>query len=276
LYAFVDIDGTLVSGESAIPGAAKALSELRSCVHGLRLVTNQSKEGAGATLARLQAQGFEVGTRDIFGTLAAVRRFVDQKQLRPLFLLTDAALLEFEGVPTHEPNAVVVGTAPEDFHYERLNEAARVLLRDERSELIACNKGRYFGRNDGLSLMAGPFVAALEFATGRQAIVVGKPSRAFFEEALLDVVAGSGTGAVADAVDVEGGLARCVMIGDDAVDDVQGAMDVGMKAILVRTGKYREGDEARFRTPPLAIVDDVAAAVAFLRSEGLLEGRLGG
>lgn len=35
----------------------------------------------------------------------------------------------------------------------------------------------------------------------------------------------------------------------------EGAMDVGMRAILVRTGKYRVGDEELCRPAPLAVVD---------------------
>uniref|UniRef100_A0A7S2HLI8 Phospholysine phosphohistidine inorganic pyrophosphate phosphatase n=1 Tax=Alexandrium andersonii TaxID=327968 RepID=A0A7S2HLI8_9DINO len=110
--------------------------------------------------------------------------------------------------------------------------------------------------------MAGPFAAALEFSTGKTAVVVGKPSSAFFHAAVADVGC---------AVDVPALLPECVMIGDDAVDDVQGAMDAGMRAILVRTGKYQAGDEERCRTPPLAVVDSFPDAVDFLHREGLLD-----
>merc|ERR1712039_215316 len=123
----------------------------------------------------------------------------------------------------------------------------RVLLAHEDSRLVAVNKGRYFQRPDGLAMQAGPFVAALEFATGRDAVVIGKPSRVFFDAAARDA-----------AGEVSPDSRHCVMIGDDALDDVQGAMDAGMQAILVRTGKYRSGDEARCRTPPLAVVDNFA------------------
>lgn len=260
----MDIDGTLADGGRAIPGAVEALASLKASVRGVRLVTNQSQEANAATLSRLHSEGFQVESRELFGTLAAVRRLIDQQQLRPLFLLNDAALPEFAGVPTHEPNAVVVGTAPAELHYERLSEAMRALLNDEGSQLIACNKGRYFRRHDGFAMMAGPFVAALEYATGRQALVVGKPNQDFFHAAVRDA-AGS------EELPAEL-LRQCVMIGDDARDDVQGAMDAGMQAILLRTGKYRPGDEDRLPRPPLFVAADIAEAVAFLRSEGLAQG----
>lgn len=36
---------------------------------------------------------------------------------------------------------------------------------------------------------------------------------------------------------------KIVMIGDDVRDDVNGALGIGYNAILVKTGKYRQGDE---------------------------------
>jgi ribonucleotide monophosphatase NagD (HAD superfamily) len=87
---------------------------------------------------------------------------------------------------------------------------------------------------DGLSLSAGPFVRALEFATNKKATIVGKPSKTFFELALMDM--GLEAGQVA-------------MIGDDITTDMGGARSMGMQGILVRTGKYREdaGEPAGIR-----------------------------
>ena len=100
------------------------------------------------------------------------------------------------------------------------------------AELIALQKNRYWETSEGLSLDAGPFVSALEYATGREAEVVGKPSPAFFELALGEL------GVSAD---------RAAMVGDDVEADVGGAMDAGLAGILVRTGKYREDLVARER-----------------------------
>lgn len=36
-------------------------------------------------------------------------------------------------------------------------------------------------------------------------------------------------------------------------DDVKGAMDTGLKGILVQTGKYRDGDENKISPPPTAV-----------------------
>eukprot|EP00449_Zooxanthella_nutricula_P057933 CAMPEP_0198583226 /NCGR_PEP_ID=MMETSP1462-20131121/126492_1 /TAXON_ID=1333877 /ORGANISM="Brandtodinium nutriculum, Strain RCC3387" /LENGTH=244 /DNA_ID=CAMNT_0044314637 /DNA_START=140 /DNA_END=874 /DNA_ORIENTATION=+ len=240
-----------------------AFDGLRGSVGGLRLLTNQSQEPSAATLARLKDNGFHVEPHEFFGTLAACRRLVDSQALRPMFLLSDEAMADFDGVPTHEPNAVIVGTAAGQLHYERLGEALRVLLNAEGSQLIACNKGRYFRGRDGFALMAGPFVAALEYAAGCEAVVVGKPSQDFFHAAVRDV-------AEVDNAGLSKVLPHCVMIGDDWKDDMLGAMDAGMQAILLRTGKYRPRDEEKLPRPPLYVANDISDALGFLRREGLL------
>ncbi|CAK9005257.1 unnamed protein product [Durusdinium trenchii] len=239
-------------------------------------------------MRKLQRLNFDVRPGEVFSALSAARALVEQQQLKPLCLLAPEAMEEFQDFPASEATAVVVGTAPlaqngalphgagggargehwvkppgaatnapQQMHYARLTEAMRVLLEKAWRCRRFVNKGRYFREAGEFQMMAGPFVAALEYATGKLARVVGKPSPDFFH-----CVASAAHGDApyrADAV---------VMVGDDVRDDIQGAMDVGMQAILVRTGKYRPGDEKLCRTPPLAVVDCLADAVAFLEEKG--------
>ena len=95
---------------------------------------------------------------------------------------------------------------------------------------------------DGLSLSAGPFVAALEYATGETAMVVGKPARAFFDLALRDM------GLPADGV---------VMVGDDILTDIGGAQAAGMRGVLVRTGKFRADALEKSGVRPAAVINSV-------------------
>ena len=69
--------------------------------------------------------------------------------------------------------------------YSPTTSLPRLLL--DGGKLIAIHKTRYFERGDGLALGPGPFVAALEFASGRVAEVVGKPEPAFFSSVLRDI-----------------------------------------------------------------------------------------
>mgnify|MGYP001133514433 CR=1 FL=1 len=138
----------------------------------------------------------------------------------------------------------------------QLNAAFRLLNSNPDAAFIALNKSRYYERTDGLALGAGAFVSALEFSTGRTAEVVGKPSRSFFHTVLSRLGASPAT---------------AVMIGDDALDDVFGAQEAGLAGILVKTGKYRSGDETRAPTPPDAVCDSFTHAVDALIASGLLD-----
>jgi HAD superfamily hydrolase (TIGR01458 family) len=138
-------------------------------------------------------------------------------------------------------DAVIVGDLGAAFGYDVLNHAFRLVM--DGAELIALQKNRYWMRADGLSLDVGPFVAAIEFATGREAYVVGKPARGFFEQVLADVGVSP---------------AAAAMVGDDIESDIGGALGVGLAAILVRTGKYREERVRESSIEPTAVVDSIA------------------
>lgn len=125
-------------------------------------------------------------------------------------------------------NAVVIGDAGNAIHYENLDAAFQLLMGG--AELIAIGDNRYFKGDDGLHLDVGPFVRALEHAASKQALIIGKPSTPFFEMVLHD--------AQLSAENV-------MMFGDDIYGDIQGALAAGMQACLVRSGKYRVGDEDR-------------------------------
>jgi HAD superfamily hydrolase (TIGR01458 family) len=117
------------------------------------------------------------------------------------------------------------------------------------AELVALQKNRFWLTPEGLSLDVGPFVAALEYATGRTAHVVGKPARAFFLQPLSEL-----------GVEPRAAL----MVGDDIHSDIGGALDAGLRAVLVRTGKYRADVVGASGIDPTAVVDSIAGVPALL------------
>ncbi|NWU97643.1 HDHD2 protein, partial [Upupa epops] len=130
------------------------------------------------------------------------------------------------------------------FLYFLLRSIPRLVL--DGAPLIAIHKARYFKKKDGLSLGPGPFVVGLEYATDSKATVVGKPEKTFFLEALR------GTDCAPE---------EAVMIGDDCRDDVGGAQNVGMRGILVKTGKYRPADEDKINPAPYLTCENFPVAV---------------
>ncbi|KAG6334339.1 hypothetical protein ID866_4751 [Astraeus odoratus] len=151
-------------------------------------------------------------------------------------------------------DGVVVGLAPSLLDYEHLNAAFRILIGEYDKQkstlartplLIALHKAKYLqGTDHALSLGPGPFVSALEEATSTRALIVGKPTKLFFETVISgfgDKIAEKDSGGIGDRQ-------RCVIaiIGDDISTDLgEGAIELGLWRVLVKTGKYRSGDEVR-------------------------------
>jgi HAD superfamily hydrolase (TIGR01458 family) len=241
----LDLDGVLYVEDEAIAGAREAVERLRSGGLALRFVTNTTAHSRVRTLDKLTRLGFAVDEQELVTPAAiAVRHCRERGHRRVELVMNDEVKRDFAELEqaVGEADAVIVGDLGPAFGYDVLNRAFRHLM--EGAELIALQKNRYWMRTDGLSLDVGPFVAALEYASGREAYVVGKPARAFFEEILADL----GVDATAAA-----------MVGDDIESDIGGALDAGLTAVLVRTGKYRKEAVHASGIEPSATVDTIAA-----------------
>ncbi|MGE5471500.1 MAG: TIGR01458 family HAD-type hydrolase [Bacteroidota bacterium] len=242
----IDLAGVLHIDDQAIPGAIEALQALRASGLPLRFLTNTTRSPRNRIVANLQKMGFVIAAEEIQTAVLATRHLVEQRGLRPHYLVHPDIVDEI-GHSHPEPDAVVLGDAGHHFTYQALNQAFRLLMQGLPFMVMARN--RYFKEKDGLTLDMGAFVAGLEYSSGRRAEVVGKPAAPFFLSALdeLGVVPG-----------------RAVLIGDDLSDDIGGAQTAGIPGILVRTGKFRAGDDTHPETRPAAVVADFSAAVARL------------
>ncbi|MBW2452035.1 MAG: TIGR01458 family HAD-type hydrolase [Deltaproteobacteria bacterium] len=240
----IDLSGTVYQGNELIPGADKALDLIRSKNIPVRFITNSSRTPRSAILQKLRRMGFELNDSDLFTAPKAVAEYLREHSLSPKLLVHPELRPEFDEFPSVSPNAVVICDAAHEFTYDNLNQAFRLLL--DGAPLLAVGDNRYFKDNDGFSLDAGPFAKALEYAADCEAVFLGKPSPAFFH------TAASGLGL---------SFRNIMMVGDDVLSDINGALKVGMKASLVRTGKYRSGDERRINAPGACICKNLFEAV---------------
>jgi phospholysine phosphohistidine inorganic pyrophosphate phosphatase len=250
----IDLDGTLYVGDRTVPGAPAAVAALRSAGIPVCFATNTTRRPRSALVSRLGDMGFEIGADELHtAPLAAARWLERQGARRVSLLLAEATFEEFAGFERddREPDHVVVGDLAEAWSFEVLNTAFRALTRGAR--LVAIQKNRSWDAGQGLQLDAGPFVAALEYATGQQAVVVGKPSPAFFDTA---------------AAALRAPPERIVVVGDSLVNDVRGGHQAGCLGVAVRTGTFREEDLAALECPPDAVLDSIAYLPGWLGVPG--------
>lgn len=92
----------------------------------IKFVTNTTKESKRILHDRLTRIGFDINRDEIFTSLTAARQLIDKRALRPYMLIANAAHEEFAEVSSQDPNAVLVGLAPECFDYEHMTAAMRL------------------------------------------------------------------------------------------------------------------------------------------------------
>ncbi len=248
----LDLDGVLYVEGELLPGADEAVRGLRGAGMALRFVTNTTANSRAQTLDKLRGFGIELDEDELVTPAALARRHCEDTGHRIVALImNDDVKADFEGLEEADTDvdAVIMGDLGEQFGFRILNQAFRLVM--DGAELVALQKNRFWLTADGLSLDAGPFVAAIEYATGKDAFVVGKPSAGFFEIVLADL------GADRDSV---------AMVGDDIETDIGGALDAGIAAVLVRTGKYREDFVRDSGIEPTATIDSVAELPELLGS----------
>jgi phospholysine phosphohistidine inorganic pyrophosphate phosphatase len=249
----LDLDGTLYTGGTAIPGAGEALDRLRQSKIPYRLVTNTTSRSRAGLVARLQSYGLTARPEEIFtataaaGMLAAAAGYDRVAPFMPEAALEDLAGVELVGGTSGRsaqtmPQAILLGDVGERWTYALLQEAFDYLMAG--ADFIALTRDKYWMKDDKLALDAGPFVAALEFATGRSATVAGKPSPSFYGTAVTSLGLGPG--------------AAVAMVGDDLWADVRGAQQAGLQGWLVRTGKHREDMLQRSGITPDRILESIA------------------
>jgi len=240
----IDIDGTLFEGDALIPGAADALGALDARAIPFRLVTNTTSKPLSAILAKLRDAGLDVAPGHVFSAPVVARTYCLHRGFTRCYPLLKPSLLEdLQGIEFVEtaPQAVLVGDLGDGLTYAALNRAFRFLL--DGAAFVTLARNRYFRGSDGLCLDVGSIVAALEYATRREATLVGKPSAEFFIPALQSMGIGP---------------ANAVMVGDDLEGDVGGGQGAGLGGVLVRTGKFRSDQLDKTGVTPDSIIDSIA------------------
>lgn len=240
----LDVDGTLTDGVGgpALPGAAATVRLLRAA-YPVFLVTNTTSVPHSALTAHLMGLDLLDGPESLLTPASVARRVLQARGHDAGILLVDARARREWGWfrEDDEGPAVVLGTEGHALRIADLQAAFRRLLAG--AHLYTLQRNRYFRKEDSLVTDLGPLAAFFEYASSRTAENLGKPSPLLFDEVARR------TGEPRESI---------LMVGDDAEFDAASSVALGMGGVLVRTGKYRPGDESRVSPEPTAVLGSVA------------------
>ena len=273
--AFVlDADGVLMFRNAPIHGSPGALVELRRRGIPYRVVTNYSSAHRSSLAAAFgKATGLPVDGAEIITAASAAAAYTAAHHPgAPLLILAAPdARREWAGQEVVSPDeadaraepvaAVVIGDAGDDLSFRNLDIAFRQARAG--AELVAMHRNPWWMTPKGFTLDAGAVVAGLEFALGRRAVICGKPSPVVFRQALAEL-----RSAVAGSPGGSGGprlrAGEVAMVGDDPRADIAAARRVGLRGLLVLTGKTTAAEAAASGVRIDATADSLAEIAAAL------------
>lgn len=272
--AFVlDADGVLLFKGAPIDGSAAAIEELRRRDIPYRVVTNYSSAHRSSLAASFgKATGLEVDGAEIITAASAAAAHTQRHHPQGPILVIAApdARREWAGQDIVSPDeadaraepvaAVVIGDAGDDLSFRNLDIAFRQL--HAGAEFVAMHRNPWWMTPKGFTLDAGAAVAGLEFALGRKAVICGKPSPVVFRQALDELRAD-----VAESGGPRLRAGEVVMVGDDPRADIAAARRIGLRGILVLTGKTTRDEARAAGMRPGEISPSLSAIVAAVDSK---------
>jgi HAD superfamily hydrolase (TIGR01458 family) len=238
-----DLDGVLYIGSRVIEGAIESVERIRASGISCRFITNTSTLSLESLQHKINSLGFSIPKQELISAPQAALLFLNQ-QPNPVcrLLLSDDVKQDFSQFQQSETEAkyIIVGDIGDAWSYRLLNEVFNCLMNG--AQLIAIHKNRFWQTEQGLQMDIGGFVEAMEYASNTKAKIIGKPSIDFFNIALSTM-----------------GFqpADVAIIGDDIDTDVGGGQQVGLKGILVKTGKYRQSYVESSPIKPTVVIDSI-------------------
>ncbi|MEZ5238343.1 MAG: HAD-IIA family hydrolase [Microthrixaceae bacterium] len=254
----LDIDGVLVVSWEPVPGAVGAVSRLRDAGVALRFVTNTTSRAPSEIAATLRSCGFELDDAELLTAGSATEDLLAADFAGASALVLNDGPLELpagmravSGPDAEHADVVVIGGAGESFDWPALNTALRALLAG--ASLVGMHGAMAWQTDRGACIDGGAYLRMLAETAGVEPTVVGKPAPGLFEAACRSM----GTDP-----------SEALMVGDDLHSDVLAAQALGMRGVLVRTGKFRPEVLDSAGEAPDHVIDSVAALPALLGLEG--------
>ena len=233
----LDLEGVIYEGSRLIDGSIETINKLLAHGFNIKYLTNTTTTSRRLVFEKLIQFKLPLIKPDIFSPAIAANIFLKKKNISRISLFTNQSLQEDFAdfvIDDLRPDAIILGDLYKEFSWEKLNKAFQIIL-EANPLIIALHKNRYCKRENKLGLDLGPFVAALEYATSKKSVLIGKPEKNFFNLAIEDMKLKN---------------EEVLMIGDDIIADIGGAKNILLKTIQVKTGKFQKKDETNLYLQP--------------------------
>jgi HAD superfamily hydrolase (TIGR01458 family) len=243
----IDMDGVLYIGNTPIAGAVRVMNQLYRMSFPFLYVTNTTRMNRSELKRMIHRMDIPGTDEHIVSAPVATATYLRGKKATGIFLIAGKSVREDFSIISsdkREIEYVVMGDPGENPNIDALNRGLNLLL--EGAGFLAMQKNRYWRTEKGLVMDAGAYVAALEYASGKEATIIGKPSVDFFRLA-------------ADQLGFP--YEHIAIIGDDIEMDIAGAKKAGLQTILVKTGKYREDSLLNAPIKPDLIIGSISELI---------------
>lgn len=251
-----DMDGVLYRGNRAIKGAKEAIDILRENGKKLVFLTNNSTRAREDYEERIKKLGFEISIDEIIPATYATARYVAEKYknkkafvIGSLGLIKELVLAGIKLTDKRENAEMLITGADLSITYEKLTIATNILL--ENKPWITTNCDKLYPAENMITPGTGYIVGSLQYITGREPIVIGKPSKEIVEQAIKKANAKK---------------EACVIIGDIIESDVLAGKNAGIATALVLSGVTKKEDLSKSRIKPDYVYNDIREIAEVVRN----------
>ncbi len=240
----VDLDGTLYFKGKAISRTVETVSKLRDAGFKLLFLTNTDSKSPKTILKILRDYGFIINIDEIFTPVIALKKFLSKyPRKKSYFVTTEEVENEFQDVlkvkGSELPDFAIIGDFHDNWDVKRLNRAFNFVFNG--AKLLGMQGNRYYlDRNGEPVIDTGSFVQMIANAANVTPKIFGKPSKEYFLQALNKI---------------NFGIENVLVVGDDPETDIQGAINTGIKGILVKTGKGQYFESSKSEVKPFLVID---------------------
>jgi len=247
----IDLDGVLKLGNSPAPDVKEFFSFINENKIPACILSNSTVRTGEQVKEFFTSHKIELNIPAITA-FDATLSFVQKNYKKVQVYCRDYLTHHFDGIIDEEnPEAIVIGDIEDKWDYQIVNDIFKKIFAG--ADLIAMHKNKYWNPAGELLIDAGAFITGIEFASGKSAILIGKPSPLYFKAALGSINS-----------KIENGF---FMIGDDIENDIKAAQDIGGKGILIYTGKTKFPLEKSINIKPDFEAHSLNEVISILRQE---------